>query len=512
MDHVSRLLNELSMPQYLACFEEQELTEVSLLRNIGRRPDALRTILKEIGVSKIGHRERLVNAVLASADPSGDGNGSDDSTGAGSSSTDASPEGVEALATRQALGLSRGIVTGGLALSAVAQQPAWRETPPPDDEEEADALAHLDLRLGSVVAARLASSLGSVAAQEQKVRALLQHGWIPRLVSTLSAAVEAAAEELMRAQAERTSAEASRDAERAAAAADAEAAEQAGVTAESKGSHVVASIDDIDDFEVQDNGRPDDNAAIMPSRRSGMPAPITVLLKESTSNGNVGARSWRIGAERHWSLAELRSAASAPDLLGAAPFRFCSPTAATEHIDPNDESTVPLSVMRVPVLVVLGPLPAAHQQISPDALSEVVSTRLAAAVVVRRQVGIPARPRWIVPAVVGKPHPSVEGHTATQTSDGTIWVFGGIEVCLTADFAVKQFPCLAPGCWRTAELYLASLRCRRGPKSRACGRNARIQQHWQRCLSDACGVRAVMTPKSLASGAGRRYRCPELRT
>ena len=438
MDHVSRLLNELSMPQYLACFEEEELTEVSLLRNIGRRPDALRTILKEIGVSKIGHRERLVNAVLASgAETAGDGDDGDNSTDAGSSGTDASPEGVKALATRQALGLSRGIVTGGLALSAVAQKPAWRETPPPDDEEEAGALAHLDLRLGSVVAARLASSLGSVAAQQAKVRALLQNGWIPRLVSTLSAAVEAAAEELMRAQAERTSAEASRDAERAAAAADAEAAGQAGVTAEfheSKGPRVVASIDDVDDFEVQDNGRGDDKAAIMPSRRSGMPAPITVLLKESTSNGNVGARSWRIGAERHWSLAELRSAASAPDLLGAAPFRFCSPTAATEHIDPNDESTVPLSVMRVPVLVVLGPLPAAHQQISPDALSEVVSTRLAAAVVVRRQVGIPARPRWIVPAVVGEPHPSVEGHTATQTSDGTIWIFGGIEVGLILIF------------------------------------------------------------------------------
>ena len=99
MDHVSRLLNELGMPQYLACFEEEELTEVSLLRNIGRRPDALRTILKEIGVSKIGHRERLVNAVLASgAETAGDGDDGDNSTDAGSSGTDASPEGVKALA------------------------------------------------------------------------------------------------------------------------------------------------------------------------------------------------------------------------------------------------------------------------------------------------------------------------------------------------------------------------------------------------------------------------------
>lgn len=409
------------------------MTEVSLLRDIGRRPDALRTILKEIGVSKIGHRERLVNAVLASGtEPDGDEDG--DSTDANSTHTDASPEGAEALATRQALGLSRGIVTGGLALTAGAQKPAWRETPPPDDDEEADGLAHLDLRLGSLVAASLASSLGSVAAQQEKVQALLRHGWIPRLISTLAPAVTAAAEELIRAQGERTTAEAARDAERAAAAAEAAAAAQAGVTAETHESKPeVASIDDVDDFELQNSGRADDKAAILPSRGGGMPAPIAVVLQESASNSSPGARSWRIGAEKHWSLAELRSAASAPDLLGDAPFRFCSPTSATEHIDPNDESTVPLSVMRAPIMVVLGPAPAAHQQITPDALSEVVSTRLAAAVVVRRQVGIPARPRWTVPTVVGEPHPSVEGHTATQTSDGTIWVFGGIQVCLPSE-------------------------------------------------------------------------------
>jgi hypothetical protein len=269
MDHVSRVLNELGMPQYLTCFEEEEMTELSLLRDIGRRPDALRTILKEIGVSKIGHRERLVNAVLASGtDTEDDADDGGDGANANSTCTDALPEGAEALATRQALGLSRGIVTGGLALTAAAQKPAWRETPPPDDEEEADALAHLDLRLGSLVAASLASSLGSVAAQQEKVQALLRHGWIPRLISTLAPAIEVAAKELTRAQAERTSAEAARDAERAAAAAEAEAAAQDAVTAEShesKRTRAVASIDDVDDFELQDSGRADDKAAILPS-------------------------------------------------------------------------------------------------------------------------------------------------------------------------------------------------------------------------------------------------------
>ena len=82
-------------------------------------------------------------------------------------------------------------------MTAAAQKPAWRETPPPDDEEEADALAHLDRRLGSLVAASLTSSLGSVAAQQEKVQALLRHGWIPRLISTLAPAIEVAAEELI---------------------------------------------------------------------------------------------------------------------------------------------------------------------------------------------------------------------------------------------------------------------------------------------------------------------------
>jgi hypothetical protein len=440
--HVSALLNELELPQYLGCFEEEDLTEVSLLRDIARRPDALRSILKEIGVAKIGHRERLVNAVLASQQQQQQ---QQDDSGAGASASglatpepEPEPESAEALATRQALGLSRGIVAGGLALTATAQRPAWQETAAPDDDEEADGLGHLDQRLGSLVAAMLASSLGSVGAREVKVQALLRHGWVPRLVSTLSAAAEAAAAELTKAQAERTAAEAARAAERAAAAAAAEAAAQSGAEAAEAaetepGASAVASIDDVDDFELRTDGRADRSIAVAQGERSGEAAAVTVLLQETTAGGgSSGGRSWRIGAERHWSLAELRSAAEAPDLLGAAPFRFCSPTAVTEYVDPKDETTVPLSVMRAPISVVLGPPSAAHQQVSADALSEVVSTRLAAAVVVRREVGIPARPRWTAPKVVGEAHPSVEGHTATQTSDGVIWVFGGIEVRTTS--------------------------------------------------------------------------------
>ena len=324
-EHVAALLDGLGLSQYLACFEEEEMTDVALLRDIGARPEALRSILKELGVAKIGHRERLVNAVLQLPPTRRLEAGAPEAEAAAG----APAQSAEELATRQALGLSRGIVAGGLSLTAAAQRPAWQETAPPDDEEEADALGRLDLALGSAIAASLASSLGAIGAREEKVQCLLRHGWVPRVIATLPAALAAATAELTEAEAERAAAEAERAAERAAAEAEARAAASAADDAraeEEQAAAAAASIDDVDDFELAQAGTDPSAAALAPAAQAAPPS-TSILLEEAGAGAGEGAerRRWRVAAARHWSLAELRAAAAAPDLLGAAPFRFCSP-------------------------------------------------------------------------------------------------------------------------------------------------------------------------------------------
>jgi len=326
-EHVAALLDGLGLSQYLGCFEEEEMTDVALLRDIGARPEALRSILKELGVAKIGHRERLVNAVLQL--PPTRRLEAGEAEAEAEAAAGAPAQSAEELATRQALGLSRGIVAGGLSLTAAAQRPAWQETAPPDDEEEADALGRLDLALGSAIAASLASSLGAIGAREEKVQCLLRHGWVPRVIATLPAALAAATAELTEAEAERAAAEAERAAERAAAEAEARAAASAADDAraeEEQAAAAAASIDDVDDFELAQAAAGLSAAALAPAAQAAPPS-TSILLEEAGAGAGEGAerRRWRVAAARHWSLAELRAAAAAPDLLGAAPFRFCSP-------------------------------------------------------------------------------------------------------------------------------------------------------------------------------------------
>ena len=64
---LSAALASLGLQQYYGCFVDEELTDLAVLRDLAARPDALRSVLKEIGVSKIGHREKLVNALAAAA-------------------------------------------------------------------------------------------------------------------------------------------------------------------------------------------------------------------------------------------------------------------------------------------------------------------------------------------------------------------------------------------------------------------------------------------------------------
>eukprot|EP00965_Chrysotila_dentata_P186333 6152594-Pleurochrysis_carterae.AAC.1 len=63
----TEMLRDLDLPQYIAQFEEEEMTSLSLLEDIASRADGERELveaLKEMGVKKMGHRQAIVGAVL----------------------------------------------------------------------------------------------------------------------------------------------------------------------------------------------------------------------------------------------------------------------------------------------------------------------------------------------------------------------------------------------------------------------------------------------------------------
>ena len=61
---VEQLLTEEGLPQYAGVFTEEALHSVTFLCDIVERsPDRLRSMLKEIGVTRVGHRERILLAV-----------------------------------------------------------------------------------------------------------------------------------------------------------------------------------------------------------------------------------------------------------------------------------------------------------------------------------------------------------------------------------------------------------------------------------------------------------------
>ena len=61
------MLKELGMEQYIAQFEEEEMTSMQLLEEIACRSDGekeLMEALKEMGIKKMGHRQTIVGAVV----------------------------------------------------------------------------------------------------------------------------------------------------------------------------------------------------------------------------------------------------------------------------------------------------------------------------------------------------------------------------------------------------------------------------------------------------------------
>jgi hypothetical protein len=76
---IADLLRNIGLQQYLPRFLEEEVTELALLSRMAREDrKELKNTLAELGVSKIGHREKIVRALLeAEAEPQG---GGEDST------------------------------------------------------------------------------------------------------------------------------------------------------------------------------------------------------------------------------------------------------------------------------------------------------------------------------------------------------------------------------------------------------------------------------------------------
>jgi hypothetical protein len=321
------------------------------------------------------------------------------------------------------------------------------------------------------VAASMATTLGSLGAQQAKVEALLRHGWQPRIIATLGGAISAAARELKRAEAERV-------AERAAL-----------LPKPAPALPPRARMDDVDDFEPPELLR---DAAVAAVGAVGAAHGSTVpeleywTLQESrpppspssssSSSGPWRPRQWRVavgGAHEHWSLAELRAVVEAgrvegPCGLGGSSvegreeeeqqvvqavemvrgdWAFCSPAAHSLLISAEQEPTVPLSTMPAgPIMIRLGlaedesgssggggeaPHSAAAAVEDSESLAEFVAGRLAAAVALLHRpapVGPPPCPAWQRARIRGRSHPSVEGHSVTldERDGGALWVWGGI--------------------------------------------------------------------------------------
>lgn len=63
---VSTWLRSLSLAEHIALFEGQDMTDVNLLAGLAARdPGHARSVLREIGVGKVGHREKMMAALIA---------------------------------------------------------------------------------------------------------------------------------------------------------------------------------------------------------------------------------------------------------------------------------------------------------------------------------------------------------------------------------------------------------------------------------------------------------------
>ena len=67
LDTLGQQMEELKLEQYIETFEEEEMTSIELLCDIGGRADGekeLTEALKEMGIKKMGHRQAIVGAVM----------------------------------------------------------------------------------------------------------------------------------------------------------------------------------------------------------------------------------------------------------------------------------------------------------------------------------------------------------------------------------------------------------------------------------------------------------------
>ena len=62
-DDMRELLESIGLPQLHPLFEEEEMTDSSVLVQMLPRPEQLRQALKEVGVRKVGQREKIVAAL-----------------------------------------------------------------------------------------------------------------------------------------------------------------------------------------------------------------------------------------------------------------------------------------------------------------------------------------------------------------------------------------------------------------------------------------------------------------
>ena len=65
---LSATLSALGLQRYYDRFVEHDL-DLAMLRHLGTTPNTLRGVLTELGVSILGHREKLVNALSRPAAP-----------------------------------------------------------------------------------------------------------------------------------------------------------------------------------------------------------------------------------------------------------------------------------------------------------------------------------------------------------------------------------------------------------------------------------------------------------
>jgi hypothetical protein len=60
---VAEILERVELSQHLPLFEAEELTDVTVLCRMLARPEQLRAALKELGIAKMGQREKVIAAL-----------------------------------------------------------------------------------------------------------------------------------------------------------------------------------------------------------------------------------------------------------------------------------------------------------------------------------------------------------------------------------------------------------------------------------------------------------------